>query len=151
MRIKQELTEQETMMQMPTEPKADELTGAEQKAFLDAMIRRRVSWAVKSNEVPAFHENNDVLIAKVASRIYDDVVSDFNYNKTVLKATRAVKFNTDYVAKVVRSGLSSGSIALNENVAKELDTLTEGILSADDLEQRIHGITCLVARESRQR
>jgi hypothetical protein len=40
---------------------------------------------------------------------------------------------------------------LNESAARELDNLTEGIVSADDIEARIQGITRLVARESLQR
>lgn len=149
MRKRQELTEQE--VPMTAEPREDELTAEEQKAYLDSRIRGQVRWAVKSNEISSFHENNDALIKAVSQRIYDGIVSDIVYNKTVLKATRAVKFNADYVGKVVRNGLASGSIVLSEAASKELDNLTEGMLVSDDLERRIHDITCLVARESLQR
>jgi len=130
------------------QPKNDELTAEENRAYLDACIRRKVQWAVRGSEVASFHENNEPLLQKVAARIHDDVVSDYQYNKAMLKATRAVKFNQDYVAKVVRAGLTAGTLAINEAVIKELDGLAEGILSSDDLEERIQGITNLVARES---
>jgi hypothetical protein len=87
----------------------------------------------------------------VANRVYDDIISDIQTDKNMLKATRAVKFNVDYVARVIREGLAAGIIELNESAARELDNLTEGIVSAEDIEERIHGITCLVARESLQR
>jgi hypothetical protein len=130
---------------------SNELTADEKKAFLDSRIRRGVRWNIPAKDVPSFHENNDAAIQRVAQKIFDDIVSDYQYNTSVLKATRAVKFNVDYVAKVVRAGLADGTVSLNEAAAKELDSLTEGMLSADDLEQRIHGITCLVARESLQK
>jgi hypothetical protein len=133
------------------EPKSDELTDEENRAYLDARIRRKVQWAVRGAEANSFQENNEPLLQKVAARIYDDVVGDFQFDKAMLKATRAVKFNVDYVAKVVRAGLAAGTIVLNEAVAKELDYLAEGILSAEDLEERIQGITNLVARDSLRR
>lgn len=141
-----EIREQEMEMKM-VEPKEDELTKEEQKAVLDAKIRREVRWAVKSSEASAFHENNEPLIQKVAARIYDSIVSDLTYNKSMLKATRAVKFNSDYVAKTIRAGLESGAVSLTEADAREVET----ILSNEDVEARIQGITNLVARESLRR
>lgn len=120
------------------------LTKEELKAVLDAKIRREVRWAVKSAEASSFHENNEPLIQKVAARIYDSIVGDLTFNKDMLKATRAVKFSADYVAKAIRGGLSSGVISLTEADAREVET----ILSSEDVEARIQGITNLVARES---
>lgn len=146
------LTKQaEPVTLIPQPPEDNKLTSEEQRAFLDATIRKRVTWAVKASEVSSFHEKNDASISKVSSRIYDDIVSDFQQDKNILKATRSVKFNADYVAKVIREGLAAGILVLNESAARELDNLTEGIVSADDIEARIQGITRLVARESLQR
>ena len=142
---------EEVAMVVPTPPVETGLTKEEQQAYLDVQIRKRTRWAVKASEVSSFQESNDVLISKVANRVYDDIISDIQTDKNMLKATRAVKFNVDYVARVIREGLAAGIIELNESAARELDNLTEGIVSADDIEERIHGITCLVARESLQR
>jgi len=142
---------EEVAMVVPTPPVETGLTKEEQQAYLDVQIRKRTRWAVKASEVSSFQESNDTLISKVANRVYDDIISDIQADKNMLKATRAAKFNVDYVARVIREGLAAGIIELNESAARELDNLTEGIVSAEDIEERIHGITCLVARESLQR
>jgi len=55
------------------ESKSDELTDEENRAYLDARIRRKVQWAVRGTEANSFQENNEPLLQKVAARIYDDV------------------------------------------------------------------------------
>lgn len=110
------------------------LTDDEKKAYLDARIRQKFSWRSipidpSSPGVGSKYDTSEAGIQKAASRIHDDIVSGFGYNAFDLEATRAVKFNVGYVAKVITKGIADGSITTEQAVKHSVDTfLTEGKL-----------------------
>jgi len=94
------------------------LTDKELQAMLDARIRRDASYHFGNNAMMQFDS------AKVARKVYDSIISSFEWNPNTVKATRAVKFSVNYVKKIIKAAEEDGSL-LAESIA--LDALAESI------------------------
>lgn len=97
-------TEEDTV----TEPK---LTKVELRAMLDAKIRRSAGWKLRDNynSIGVMVADEDA-VGRAVSDVYDDIVADYAHSETTVKATRSVRFNKSYVARVIKAGLKDGSV-----------------------------------------
>lgn len=93
------------------------LTKKEQREYLDAKIRRSARWDLSS----AFEKTgsdglmgnsivDDKTLKQISQMVYDSIVSSYEYDERLLKATRSVKFKVGYVQSVLKKGLDKGTI-----------------------------------------
>lgn len=117
--------------------KLPNLTKAELQKYLDANIREKARWKISD----AFEGGSpgDLVgsgidgtkLKQIAQTIMDNIITSFDYDEMLLKATRSVKkFNVSYVNRVLKAGLKSGlikteSAKLAKTVAEAVDEMQE--------------------------
>ena len=105
------------------------LTKKELVMMLDAKIQRKAGWALRGDDATygslGIASLDDEAVGKVAAEVYKDIVADFSYDGNIVKATRAVKFNSAYVRKVIKAGLKDGSVKLEAETARRVESAVE--------------------------
>jgi hypothetical protein len=107
-----------------------DLTSEELVVYLDAKIRQLAKWKLHKDDDDDFGtlsaDRATEKIAKVAAIIYDDIVTDFQYDETLLKATRSVnKFNVAYVARIIKKAMKDGLVEESKQASVVADSLEE--------------------------
>lgn len=140
-------------MKMPLTDEPIELTQEENAEYLGSVIRRQARWSFKPGDVPSLQANSldEGTLGRIAAKVYDSLVGEYNFNKTLVKATRAVDFNKDYVAKVIRQGIAEGSLEIGCEASAQAATLLEGQIGTSRFDQTVRRVADLVARDYTER
>jgi len=113
---------------MDEQRKLPKLTNAELQKYLDANIREKARWKISDALEGGSPGDligagiNGTKLRQVAQAIMDSIISSFDYDEMLLKATRSVKkFNVSYVNRVLKAGLKKGLIKTeNAKLAKDV-------------------------------
>lgn len=139
-------------MKVKEQRKLPNLTNAELQKYLDANIREKARWRIAD----AYSDSgvggllgagiDGTKLKQVAQTIMDSIITSFDYDEMLLKATRSVKnFNVSYVNRVLKAGLKAGLIKTES--AKLAKTVSEAV---DEMQERKKILAKIIAERKKK-